>query len=345
MKALFAAGGTGGHLYPAFAIAEALRARGDDVLFVGTSDRLEGKLVPEAGYRLATIPAHPLSRKLSLDLARTATRNLAGVAQSLRILRRERPDVVVATGGYVCVPVAIAARLRHRRPPIALLEPNAISGVANRLLQPLADEVWRPETTGVPVRASLLHLPARSEAVARLGLDAAKKTLFAFGASQGARSINDAAIALAQSGLPEGWQLLLATGDADYERVRAAIGARATVRRYLDDPADAYAAADLVLSRAGASTLAELAALRIPAILVPYPHATEAHQGANAVAAAANGAAVVIEDARLRDGLRSLLAEVATPARLAAMRECAPRRDRDATSAVLARIDALVSRT
>ncbi len=349
MTVLFAAGGTGGHLYPAFAIADALRARGDDVLFVGTRDRLEARLVPAAGYRLETIAAHPLRRRLSIDLVRTVAANAAGFFQALRVLERLRPSFVVATGGYVCVPLVLAARanrtLRRRRMPIALLEPNAVAGVANRILAPLVDETWNTATTGVPVRASLLHLPQRSEAIAALGLDPERKTILAFGGSLGARSINDAVAALALGdGVPSGWQLLLITGEGDYERVRAAIGKAAVVRPYLDDPAQAYAAADLVVARAGASTLAELRALRLPAVLVPYPHAAEAHQRANAVAAAATGAAVVIDDAALAGGLRGLLEGITSPERLAGMRAAAGRPG-DPTATILARIDALTQRT
>lgn len=347
MRVLFAAGGTGGHLYPAIAIAQALRARGDEVLFVGTRDRLETRIVPSAGFSLATIAAHPLSRRLSFDVVRTIGANVAGVAQSLRILRRFRPDVVVATGGYVCVPLVFAARLRRlfgRRPPIALLEPNVVPGVANRLLEPLADDVWRASTTGIPVRASLAHLPPAREAAARLGLSPERRTLLVFGGSQGARSINDAVLGLVETGgVPSGWQIALVCGEREYERVRAAARDGVVVKAYLDDPADAYACADLVLARAGASTLAELAALRIPAILVPYPHATEAHQVANARAFAAGGGAICVDDAALAVELRRVLADASSPERLAAMRERMPNRE-DATTAIVARIDALASR-
>ncbi len=348
---LFAGGGTGGHLYPAFAIAEALKARGDDVIFVGTRERLEARLVPAAGYPLRTIAAHPLERRLSFALVKMIAANLVGFFQSLRILARAKPDAIVATGGYVCVPLALAARARRlfarRRVPIALLEPNAVAGVASRVLRPLADDVWDAETTGVPVRSALLHAPPRAQALARFGLDPDKKTLFAFGASQGARSINDAVVALLADGaLPAGWQVLHVTGERDYERIREAAGTRATVRAYLDDPADAYAAADLVLSRAGASTLAELAALGIPAILVPYPYATDGHQQANAEAFAVRGAAVIVEDRALNARLAHILQEIAAPERLAAMRaRAAATARRDAASAILARIDRLVSRT
>jgi UDP-N-acetylglucosamine--N-acetylmuramyl-(pentapeptide) pyrophosphoryl-undecaprenol N-acetylglucosamine transferase len=346
---LFAAGGTGGHLYPAFAIADALRARGDDALFVGTRDRLESRLVPAAGYRFETIAAHPLRRRLSVDLVKTVAANAVGFFQALRVLERARPSLVVATGGYVCVPLVLAARadrtLRRRRMPVALLEPNVVAGIANRILAPFVDETWDAATTGVPVRASLLHLQRRGDAVAALGLDPERKTVLAFGGSLGARSINDAVAALVLGGgVPPGWQVLLVTGADDYERVRAAIGNATIVRSYLDDPAQAYAAADLVIARAGASTLAELRALRLPAVLVPYPHAAEAHQRANAMAAAATGAAVVIDDAALAGGLRSLLARIASPERLAAMRVAAGPAG-DPIAAILARIDALTSRT
>ncbi len=350
MTVLFAAGGTGGHLYPAFAIAEALQARGDTVVFVGTRDRLEARLVPSAGFAFFTIAAHPLRRRFSLDLFRTLFANSLGVAQSLRILTRVRPDAVVATGGYVCVPVVTAARiyraLRRKRVPIALLEPNVLAGIANRLLAPRVDEVWNRTNTGIPIRASLMRLPPRSEAIARLGLDPQRKTLLVLGGSQGARAINDALIALIDAAaLPAGWQLLLVSGTRDYPRVAAAIAGRAIVHPYVDDPADAYAAADLVLARAGASTLAELAALALPAILVPYPHSAEGHQAANAAAAADAGTAVVVEDAVLCEQLESLLAQTTAPARLEALQAHARgATGRDPVGAILARIDALAAR-
>ena len=361
MKVLFAAGGTGGHLYPAIAIADALRERGDECAFVGTRDRLETRLVPAAGYRLLTISARPLARRFSLDILQTIGVNLLGVMQSLRILARERANVIVATGGYVCVPLVLAARidrtLRRRRVSIALLEPNAVPGIANRLLALRSDEIWgavdrcdprwqsRYVRTGVPIRGALQRLPPRSEAVRRLGLDPSRETLFAFGASQGARSINDAVIGIVHDSLPPRWQILHLTGERDYERVHAAIGDRATVKPYLDNPADAYAAADLVLSRAGASTLAELIALNLPAILVPYPYATQGHQQANADAVVSAGAAVAIEDSALDSKQLAAALEKLTPERLTAMRQSARLlAGGDPVKTILARIDALAAR-
>lgn len=351
MTVLFAAGGTGGHLYPAFAIADSLRERGDDVVFVGTKERLEARIVPHAGFTFLAISAHPLRRRVSFDLLRTVWKNAAGFFQSLRLLGRVKPQAVVATGGYVCVPVVLAARFYRKWARkaliITLLEPNQVPGIANRLLAPRVDEVWNAAEFGVPIRASLVNLPSRSSAIARFALDDAKKTLLAFGGSQGARSINDAMIALLHSRqLPEGWQVLIVTGESDYARVCREIGEIAAVWPYLDDPAQAYAVADVVLARSGASTLAELSALALPAILVPYPHATEVHQQANAAAFTAGGSAMVIDDASLEAALPRVLAQITASPQLETMRAAARTGVRlDATGRIIARIDALWART
>ena len=350
MTVVFAGGGTGGHLYPAIAIADALRARRANVAFIGSADRLETTIVPKAGYPLYTIAAHSLPRMPSLRVFRAIAQNVRGIVQSLGVLRAQRPDLVVATGGYVSFPVAVAARMRRlarlSRAPLVLLEPNASPGLTNRLLAPMVDEVWR----SIPIRASLRRLPPREEAAARLGLDVSRRTLVAVGGSQGARAINDALLGLvAHGGIPDGWQLLHLTGESDYERVaarRAPANAPVVVRSYLDDMADAYAVADLLLTRAGASTLGELGALGKPAIVVPYPFAAEGHQAANAAPLETAGAVVVLSDRELQDGgLPALLAETTEDRRLAGLRESARRmQGSDPLAAILARIDSLVPR-
>jgi UDP-N-acetylglucosamine--N-acetylmuramyl-(pentapeptide) pyrophosphoryl-undecaprenol N-acetylglucosamine transferase len=363
VNVVFAGGGTGGHLYPAIAIAGALGA-GAKVDFIGTADRLEATIVPKAGYRLHVVASRPLTRRVSFELVRTLFANLAGTLQSLGVLRRLRPDVIVATGGYVAFPAVLAARILRFfgafRGAIALLEPNARPGLTNRLLAPLVDEVWgafpnadphfagKYAFTGIPVRAELRALPPRGEAIARLGLSPARRTLLAMGGSQGARTINDALAGLVKSdALPGGWQLIHVTGEKEYDRVREAIGkSEGAVRPYLHDLSDAYAAADLVLARAGASTLGELAAIGMPSILVPYPFAAENHQAANAEGFRAAGAAVVLADRELDAGrLRLLLAETVAPERLLALRAGAERlRSADPIAAILARIAALAAR-
>ncbi len=354
LNVVFTGGGTGGHLYPAIAIAQALGERAN-VTFIGSADRLEATIVPNAGYPLITVKSAPAKR---------AYVNLPGVFQAMSALRRLRPDIVIATGGYVALPVVLAARilreLKQNHAAIALLEPNARPGLTNRLLAPLVDEVWgafpggdprfagKYVQTGIPVRATLRALPSRDAAIERLGLSSKRNTLLAMGGSQGARSINDALTSLLKSdGLPEGWQLIHVTGEKEYDRVRSALGREeGALRAYLNDVGDAYAAADLVLARAGASTLGELAATGRPAILVPYPHAAEDHQRANADTVARAGAAVVVDDRDLIAGkLRGILAEVTQPSRLGDLRAAAERaRSIDPVTTILARVDALTTR-
>jgi UDP-N-acetylglucosamine--N-acetylmuramyl-(pentapeptide) pyrophosphoryl-undecaprenol N-acetylglucosamine transferase len=364
---VFAGGGTGGHLYPAIAIADALRSRAT-IAFIGSADRLETTIVPKAGYPLHTVSAHALPRRLSFDLLRAAARNIKGTLQSLALLAAARPDLVVATGGYVCFPVALAARIRKlvglSRAPIVLLEANLAPGVTTRLLAPMVDEIWgecggfakrlraKCRPTGVPVRSSLRSLPSRETAAMRLGLDSAKPVLLAIGGSQGARAINDALLgALQSNALPRHWQVLALTGAAEYEKVYAAVRAAKAAgtatfvaRPYLDEMGDAYAVADLVLARAGASTLGELAALGKPAVLVPYPFATEAHQRANAARFEAGGAALVVTDQQLASGaLPGVLAEATAPPRLATLASNARLLAKnDSLAQILARIDTLV---
>jgi UDP-N-acetylglucosamine--N-acetylmuramyl-(pentapeptide) pyrophosphoryl-undecaprenol N-acetylglucosamine transferase len=357
---VFAGGGTGGHLYPAIAIAEALRRDDAAVAFIGTADRLETTIVPKAGYELNVIAGRPFRRTLSLDFLATIASNVTGTLQSLRLLARRRPDLVIATGGYVCFPVAVAARIRRMLrlsdAPIVLLEPNAKPGLTNRLLAPIVDEVWGPalepdsrfrrkyHATGVPVRSSLRALPGRAEAIARFGLNPSLQTLVAMGGSQGARSINDAVIDLVQSNsVPPGWQVLALTGASDYERVRAVLP---SAFAYLDEMADAYAVADLILARAGASTLGELASLGKPSILVPYPHAAQAHQAENAARFERAGAAVVLQDRRLREGaLAAVLAQTVVPHRLRELATAAAQlADGDPLAAIRARVHRLLSR-
>lgn len=367
MKVLFTGGGTGGHLYPAIALADALRGRAQ-IRFVGTADRLESRIVPQAGYDLGTVSAKPLTRKPSIEMAQTAAANALGVAQAIREVSAFRPDVVIATGGYVCFPVMLAAKLLRalRIVParLALLEPNAQPGLTNRLLAPLVDEVWGafPQApanfsgkythTGIPVRGSLFRPNNRIEAARRLGLDPDKRTILAIGGSQGARSINEAVAALVtRRALPERWQVLHVCGERDYDYMKAEerapfAGNAVVLVPYLNEMADAYALSDVVLGRAGASTLGELAALGMPSVLIPYPFAADDHQTANARAFEAAGAARIIADADLNaDSLWWTLRDVLEPDRLAAMRDAARSLGaNDPVTAILTRVDALVSR-
>jgi UDP-N-acetylglucosamine--N-acetylmuramyl-(pentapeptide) pyrophosphoryl-undecaprenol N-acetylglucosamine transferase len=367
MNALFAGGGTGGHVYPAIALADALRGRAD-IRFIGTPDRLETRIVPDAGYELVTISSRPLQRTLSFATLQTVLANATGVLQAVRALLAFRPDIVIATGGYVCFPVMVAAKLlrslRRVRAKLALLEPNAQPGLTNRLLAPLVDEVWgafadadtafagKYHHTGIPIRSSLFRPNNRIEAARRLGLDPNRRTILAIGGSQGARSINEAVAALVtRRALPSEWQILHVCGDRDYEYMKAEEstpyqGNAVVLVPYLREMADAYALSDMVIARAGASTLGELAALGMPSILVPYPFASDDHQTANAREFEKVGAAVIIADSDLSaDSLWWTLRDAMQGERLAKMRTAARSLGSgDPVAAILARIDALVPR-
>jgi UDP-N-acetylglucosamine--N-acetylmuramyl-(pentapeptide) pyrophosphoryl-undecaprenol N-acetylglucosamine transferase len=323
VKVVVAGGGTGGHVYPGLAIAEALRRRRPDVevVFIG-GDRLEARVVPQEGWPYRRIRARPLRRGRGLAAAGTLVAAGLGAAQAAAILARLWPAVVVATGGYVSVPVGVAAVALGR--PLVLQEQNVRPGLANRLLARWARWVSVPhaaagsrlrarrvEVTGVPVRRRALA-GDRQRGLARWGLDPGRLTLLVLGGSQGAESLNRAACRLADLlGAEAHLQLLHQTGPEHVHWVAEAIGRREragppALRHvavpFLDPIGDAYACADLVLCRAGAATLAELTAWGLPAVLVPYPHAAEGHQEDNAAVLVAAGAAVRVADVALDGG-------------------------------------------
>jgi UDP-N-acetylmuramate--L-alanine ligase/undecaprenyldiphospho-muramoylpentapeptide beta-N-acetylglucosaminyltransferase len=311
---VIAAGGTAGHVVPALAIADELRADGADVHFVA-GDRIEAELVPAAGYELSRISASGLDRRNPLRAAGAAVRAPGAVGRSARILRALRPDAVVGGGGYVAGPVGLAAVLL--RIPLVLTEADSRLGLANRLLAPFARRVClsfpiagregdRYVVTGRPVPAAIAATD-RASARERLGVDPATPCLLVFGGSLGALSLNESAIeAFAEqpplvAGRPG--SVLHVAGRRDYEHIAARLAAAGdpshyTLFEYLPTMADPLAAADLVVARAGGSVFELLAAGR-PAVLVPYPHASGDHQSANARWMADAGAAVVVPDADL----------------------------------------------
>jgi UDP-N-acetylglucosamine--N-acetylmuramyl-(pentapeptide) pyrophosphoryl-undecaprenol N-acetylglucosamine transferase len=361
-------GGTGGHIYPALAIAEMLRAEPRaqpfTVQFVGTRDRLEATLVPDAGVPIAFVRSRPLVRKISPAFFATLVQNAIGVVQACATIARLKPDCAIATGGYVAFPVVIATRLLRAlgivRARIALVEPNARAGLTNRILTPLVDEIWygyaglgeesaKTFVTGTPVRPSFLDTVGKAEARSALGLDPARTTIFVMGGSQGAQRLNLAVAALLAEGLlPAEWQLVHVTGPTDVipRQLAPELAGRVVMRPYLEDPRAAYAAADVIVSRAGASTLAEIAATGTPSLLVPYPFASNDHQRLNAEVFVRAGAARLIRDQEI-DG-RRLLAElqaVLEPATLAAMRAAAQAlAPRDLRGTIVSRALALAGR-
>jgi UDP-N-acetylglucosamine--N-acetylmuramyl-(pentapeptide) pyrophosphoryl-undecaprenol N-acetylglucosamine transferase len=296
---VIAAGGTAGHVVPAIAVADALRAEGADVRFAG-GQRAEAELVPAAGYPIDTLKVEGISRTNPLKAARAAARAGLALGAAGRLLRRHRADAVLGGGGYVAGPVGLAAILRGT--PLVLTEADSHLGLTNRLLAPRARKVClafpldgrdgdRYLVTGRPVPPTVTD---RAQARERFGIAAGETVVLVFGGSLGARSINEAAIE-AYRDAP--YRVLHVAGRRDFASLTAP-GPHYLLRDYVTPFGSALAAADIAVARAGGSIF-ELAQYGLPAVLVPYPHASGDHQTANARWMERSGAATVLEDADL----------------------------------------------
>jgi UDP-N-acetylglucosamine--N-acetylmuramyl-(pentapeptide) pyrophosphoryl-undecaprenol N-acetylglucosamine transferase len=337
LRVVIAGGGTGGHLYPGLAVAQELRRRehGATVTFAGTALGIEARVVPREGFELDVLRSAGLKGKSIAAVARGVVLLPASAVDAWRILSRRRPHAVVGVGGYSSGPVVMLAAVR--RIPTMVLEQNAVPGFANRALARVIDAaaVTYEETlawfgskgfvSGNPVRAGFVE--ARASAVDRNPCaGAAGHRLLVFGGSQGAHAINVAMIEAAPLLAGRGIDVTHQTGRADLEVVRQAYreaGLRARVEPFLDHMDREMAEADLVVCRAGATTLAELTAAGRPALLVPLPTATDDHQRRNAAALVRAGAAEVLEQrdmtgATLATSVQRLLADPARRAQLAA---------------------------
>jgi UDP-N-acetylglucosamine--N-acetylmuramyl-(pentapeptide) pyrophosphoryl-undecaprenol N-acetylglucosamine transferase len=305
MRVIIAGGGTGGHLFPGIALAEELMARpGNDVLFVGTTRGMEAKVLPREGYALETIDVSGLKGTGAAGVLRGLVRLPRALAQSRRILKRYRPDLVVGVGGYSSGPMVLAAALA--RLPTAILEQNSIPGITNRMLGRVA------RRTFIAFDASRRFFPARRTALAgnpirrRLHGSSARppagRTLLVVGGSQGAHALNELVVGALGEAPGMVTRVIHQTGEADLASVQAryaALHVDADVRAFIDDMEAAYAAADLVVCRAGATTIAELTAIGKPVIFVPFPFAADDHQYWNARALADAGAAIVHRQAEV----------------------------------------------
>ncbi|HWX88316.1 MAG TPA: undecaprenyldiphospho-muramoylpentapeptide beta-N-acetylglucosaminyltransferase [Solirubrobacteraceae bacterium] len=320
-----AAGGTAGHVIPALAVADALRAEGAEVTFIG-GERAEAQLVPAAGYPLRTISVEGLSRENPLRAARGLARALRATLRARSLLGDLEPHAVMGGGGYVAGPVGLAAL--SRRIPLVLSEADSHLGLTNRALARFARTVClsfpiagrqapRYRLTGRPIPS---HTADRAGARERFGIGPGELCVLVFGGSLGARSVNEAALGAFTSGA---FHVLHVCGRRDYPHLSGhPLPVGYDLREYLDIGAftEALLASDLVVARAGGSVF-ELAAYGLPAILIPYPHASADHQSTNARWMSEAGAAIVIEDAKLTAaGLaREVAALLANPARMAAM--------------------------
>ena len=308
MRAILAGGGTGGHVIPALAIANQLKKSYDaEVLFIGTARGIENRLVPAAGFPLQLVRVGALNNVSLATRLKTAFALPRAIWSAAGMLNEFAPDVVIGVGGYASGPAMLAAIVKHI--PTLAFEPNVVPGFANRMVakfvsaaavhfEETAKYFRRAEVTGVPVRQAFFDIAPKRDGA---------PTVLVFGGSQGAHAINEAMIRC----LPElrrqapGVRIIHQTGERDYNDALAAYreaGESAEVFKFIDDMPAAFARADLVVARSGASTVAEIAAAGKPAVFVPFPRAADDHQRVNAEAFARAGAAVVVEESKL-DGV------------------------------------------
>jgi UDP-N-acetylglucosamine--N-acetylmuramyl-(pentapeptide) pyrophosphoryl-undecaprenol N-acetylglucosamine transferase len=320
---VLAGGGTGGHIFPAIALADTIRKHQPDIQvhFIGTHRELEVTHVRAAGYRLESVPSRPVLGLGPLAALGSVFTLLRGVIAASAILRRLGVSLVIGIGGYASVPTVTAAALS--RIPTALLEPNARPGRANRLLARFARALFVQFEEAFNYfprdRTHLFGFPVRPIPQARRPSDGDQLVrLLVLGGSQGAHSINQAVTAmLDQLSEHQGLRVTHQTGSADYQEVQAAYqqsGVRAEIAPFFDDVLERLTQAALVVSRAGASTVAELCVSGTPSILVPYPFAADDHQMANACELERVGASVVIPDAQLGERLASEIRALAQDA-------------------------------
>ncbi len=344
MKLVMAGGGTGGHLFPALALAEEFKLREPDVeiLFVGGRGGLEEKVVPKYGYQLTLLSVSGVKRTRGLKRLAALYKAFMATIKAVGILRRERPDGVIGSGSYSSAPVVFAARLLGIK--TAILEQNALPGLTNKVSGKLVTRIYiafeqarqyfppmRTVLTGNPIRRDILkqlELHTKRDAKRVEKKKDHRFTILVFGGSQGATAINTAFVDAAEylTDLWDGFRVIHQTGEQGYEQVAEAYRRKklkVEVHRFIENMADAYGAADLVICRAGATSIAEITAFGLASILVPYPYASDNHQEVNGRCVEEAGAAVMIRQDRLTgrvlaDAVRSFCSD---PERLASVRE------------------------
>lgn len=317
LKIMICGGGTAGHVYPGLALAESLRSLNDqvEVVWVGTPGGLEAGLAPAAGYKFIPIKVSGLRRRLSWRALKAVYQLIIGLVIGRKLLKKQHPAAVVGMGGYVSLPVILAAGDSY---PSIIFEQNSIPGLANRILAPRVsaavltyeesrsyfERTKQVIVTGNPVRTDGESI-SRSEAALRLGVESNRLTVLIFGGSRGARRINMVATELyPHCRGSNGLQIIHITGNMEFEATAKLLSKHESgsdkagyhLYSYLEEIWLAYAASDLVVCRAGATTLAEITARGLPAILIPYPHATDNHQFKNARILESAGAAKLIAD-------------------------------------------------
>lgn len=363
MRIVITGGGTGGHIYPAIAVAGEICKKWEkaQILFIGTKTGIESTAVPKAGFSLKHISAAPVSFNPK-KLIEFIGFNTLGLLKAAGILLKYKPKLVIGSGGFVSAPVILAAALL--KIPSVLLEQNVLPGKTNRLLSRFAQKVFisfegstdyfakeKTVLTGNPVRQEIIH-KKQEEALADLSLNPDRFTLLITGASQGAKSINQAVVNSLDFWKEKNWQIIHLAGKNNYEETvkQGELKAKDFTGEYRclaysEDMASLYAAADLVIARAGASTLAEITARGLPSILIPYPHAADNHQEKNARWMEKNNAAIVIKDEDALSQLAEKTAEIAeNPSLLKNMsKESYSLGKRDSLKSIIEELDKIIS--
>lgn len=316
---LISGGGTGGHVFPAIAIANALKKiePAVQILFVGAKGRLEMQKVPEAGYRIEGLWISGFQRDNILKNFLLPWQLIASLVKADRLIRNFKPDVMVGVGGYASGPAMLVAA--RRGIPILIQEQNAFPGITNKLMAAKADrfcvaydgmEKFFPEEkitkTGNPVRESIASLHAdKEQSLKHFSLSTGKKTLLVMGGSLGSKTINESICKGAADLIQHDIQVIWQTGRFYYEEIKASVAKHPNIRIYhfIKEMDLAYAAADVIISRAGAIAISELCVVKKPVILVPSPNVTEDHQTKNALALVEKGAAWMVKDAEARQEL------------------------------------------
>jgi UDP-N-acetylglucosamine--N-acetylmuramyl-(pentapeptide) pyrophosphoryl-undecaprenol N-acetylglucosamine transferase len=306
---LFAGGGTGGHLFPAVAVADKIKAKipEADILFVGTKTKIEGKVIPKLGYKFKSIWIKGFSRTFNLENFLFPLKLGVSLLQSLIISMRFRPKVAIGSGGYVSGPAIWGSSVMGAK--IILLEQNSYPGITTRLLERYADEIHVSyndsikylknkeiiKVTGNPVRENLTKI-SKTAALSHFNLNQQNKTLLVLGGSLGASSINEVVSDSLSGFKKKNLQVIWQTGNVYYDKYKDMVSTGIIILPFIEDMNLAYSAADIVVARAGATTIAELLVLGIPSILIPSPNVAENHQYYNAKSLADENAVILVED-------------------------------------------------
>lgn len=324
MKVIIAAAGTGGHINPGIAIANKIKEKepNSEIVFIGTNRGLENDLVPRAGYKLKTIQAYGFNRKISLDNFKKMYKTFRSIGEAKKIIQEFKPDVMIGTGGYICVPVGMAAK--KEKVPIVLHESNAFPGVAIKMLAKKAETILlgfedakkripnakKIVVTGTPTKVKKLEISdnQRVQLIGQLGLQENLPVVLCFGGSQGAQSINESLIQIIKKQKNANYQIIWAAGPAQYEQVKESLKDcnmdiehldKIKIVPYIYNMQEIMNVVDLVVCRSGAMTITEISNVGKPAIFIPFPFATENHQEYNARVLEKVDAAKIILDKNL----------------------------------------------